>query len=510
MRCRLEPSGPKSLALIRAVRAVRAALTAATLVLAGCAAGPNFKPPAPPTVDGYVAQQPKTTAATPGVAGGAAQHFAAGAQIHRDWWTLFHSARLDALIDAALARNPDLQAARAALQVAEEDALAQRGAFLPQVAAGFNATHQQASNVLAPVPNYPTVPEQFLYSLFTPQVSISYAPDLFGLNRRTMESLQAQAEGARFQMIAAWTTLTSNVVVAAVQEASLRDQLAATRKLVALEERSVAILRLRLRKGDASRLDVAAQRAQLAQVQAGLPVLVKQLAQARDALAVLTGRFPDRQPSAAFTLADLTLPQDLPLSLPSQLIAQRPDVRQARADLHAASAQIGIAAAERLPNIDLTASAGSTALAISKVFASGTGFWGLAASLTAPIFDGGELRHLERAAKASYVEAAQEYRGTVLGAFQNVADTLAALQQDARTLQATATEERATRTTLELTQLQLRRGYVGMFELLNAEQSYEQARIALVQAQASRFTDTAALYEALGGGWWHHKILSER
>ncbi|MGH8114166.1 MAG: efflux transporter outer membrane subunit, partial [Rhodanobacteraceae bacterium] len=419
-------------------RAVGIALATATLVLAGCAVGPNFKPPAPPAVSGYTAHPPVTTAATAGVAGGTAQHFAEGADIPGDWWRLFHSQPLDALIDGALKNNHDLKAARAALQVAHEDVLAQRGTFFPSVSAGFSASREKdPSAALAPVPSN----NAYLYSLFTPQLSISYTPDLFGLNRRTRESLKAQEQAAHFQMIAAWTTLTSNVVVTAVQEASLREQVEATRKLVEFEKKSLGILQLRFQKGDASKLDVAAQQSQLAETEAGLPALVKQLAQTRHALAVLVGEFPDQAPMETFTLADLHFPADLPVSLPSRLVAQRPDVRQARANLHAASAAIGIAAAERLPSIDLTANAGSTALAISKVFTSGTGFWSLAGSLTAPIFEGGELMHQERAAKAAYVEAAQEYRGTVLGAFQNVADTLVALDQDAKALQAAATAE---------------------------------------------------------------------
>lgn len=488
-------------------RALLVALTAASLALAGCAAGPNFKPPAPPAVSGYTANPLTTTAATSGVAGGDAQNFHQGADIPGDWWTLFHSPPLDALIARALKNNHDLKAAQAALRVAHEDVLAQRGSFFPAVSAGFNASREKdPSAALAPVPSN----NAYLYSLFTPQLSISYSPDLFGMNRRTRESLQAQEQSARFQMIAAWTTLTSNVVVTAVQEASLREQVDATRKLVDLEKHSLAILQLRFEKGDASKLDVAAQQSQLAQTEAGLPALVKQLAATRHALAVLVGAFPDQVPADAFALADLHLPESLPVSLPSKLVAQRPDVRQARANLHAASAAVGIAAAERLPNIELSANAGSTALAISKVFTSGTGFWGIAASLTAPIFEGGQLMHQERAAKAAYVESAEQYRGTVLTAFQNVADTLVALDQDAKGLQAAATAESAAKTALDLSQLQLQHGYIGTFELLAAQQSYQQAQIALIAAEANRFADTAALYQALGGGWWHHPELSKR
>ena len=498
------PSLPPALS-----RLFRIVSVAAALALAGCAAGPDFKPPAPPRVDRYTAQPLAATASTPNVAGGAAQRFDPGADIPGDWWTLFHSQPLDALITEALKNNHDLKAAQAALRVAHEDVLAQRGSFYPSVSAEFDASRAKASNILAPVPNFPAVPQEFLYNLFTPQVTISYAPDLFGLNRRTRESLQAQEQSARFQLIAAWTTLTSNVVVTAVQEAALREQVDATRKSVDIAKKSLAILQLRLEKGDASKLDVAAQQTQLAQAEAGLPALVKQLAASRHALAVLVGTFPSDSPKATFTLAELHLPQTLPVSLPSTLVAQRPDVRQARANLHAASAAVGIAAAERLPQINLTANAGSTALAISKIFTSGTGFWGVAASLTAPIFEGGQLLHQERAAKAAYVEAAEQYRGTVLTAFQNVADTLVALDQDAKGLQAAAKAEQAAKTTLDLSQLQLRHGYIGTFELLAAQQAYQQARIALVAAEANRFADTAALYQALGGGWWHHPEISK-
>jgi len=486
-------------------RVLLVVLTAATL--AGCAAGPDFRPPAPPRVSGYTAHPVATTAATPGVAGGDAQTFEQGAEIPGDWWTLFHSQPLDALIAQALKNNHGLKAAQAALRAAHEDVLAQRGSFFPAVSAGLNASREKdPSAALAPVPSN----NAYLYSLFTPQLSISYAPDLFGLNRRTRESLKAQEQSARFQMVAAWTTLTTNVVATAVQEASLREQVDATRELVDLEKHSLAILQLRFQKGDASKLDVAAQQSQLAQAEAGLPALVKQLAATRHALAVLVGAFPDQGPVQTFALSDLHLPETLPVSLPSTLVAQRPDVRQARADLHAASAAVGIAAAERLPNIDLTANAGSTALAISKVFTTGTGFWNIAASLTAPIFEGGQLMHQERAAKATYVEAAEQYRGTVLAAFQNVADTLVALDQDAKALQSAAQAEQAAKTTLDLSQLQLKHGYIGTFELLAAQQSYQQARVGLVAAEADRFADTAALYQALGGGWWHHKNLAKQ
>ncbi|MGH8269171.1 MAG: efflux transporter outer membrane subunit, partial [Steroidobacteraceae bacterium] len=462
-------------------RRLRCIAGCAALLAAGCAAGPNFEPPPTPRTAGYTAQSLAATAATPGDSAGAAQRLQPGADIPADWWRLFHSRSLDALVAAALKSNPSLQAAQAALRVAREDVLAQRGAYFPAVSAGMSASRNKQSEMLAPTPNYPAVPNEFQYDLFTPELTISYVPDVFGLSRRTVESLRAQEQSARFQMIAASTTLSANVVATAVQAASLREQVQATRELIGLEKRSLGILQLRLQRGDASGLDVAAQRSQLAQAQATLPALVKQLRQTEDALTALTGRFPNEPPAATVSLSDLHLPENLPLSLPSALVAQRPDVRQARANLHAASAQIGIAAAQRLPSIQLTADAGSSALAISQVFTSGTGFWGIAASLTAPIFQGGQLLHQERAAKAAYVEAAQQYRGTVLTAFQNVADTLAALQEDAQALQAAAAAARAAKRTLDLSQLQLHHGYIGVFELLAAEQASQQARMTLAQ-----------------------------
>jgi NodT family efflux transporter outer membrane factor (OMF) lipoprotein len=247
----------------------------------------------------------------------------------------------------------------------------------------------------------------------------------------------------------------------------------------------------------------------LAQVSATLPPLLKQLAQQRDLVSVLAGEFPNQTPDERFDLTSLQLPGVLPVSLPSALVDQRPDVRQAEANLHAASAQIGVAIANRLPNITLSANAGSTALAIGQVLASGTGFWGVTAALTAPIFDGGTLLHQERGARAAYVQAAEQYRSVVLTAFQNVADTLTALEQDAEALKAAAKAADAATVTLDLAQRQYRDGYASYLDLLNAEQAYQQARIGLVQAQAARFADTAALFQALGGGWWHRTDFDE-
>src|ERR1700723_1910923 len=469
------------------------------LLLAACAVGPNFKRPTAPQVSDYTAHPQSSTVATADTAGGAAQRFAKGGDLAADWWTLFHSAALNALIDQSLERNPDLKAGQAPRSGAREDVLAQRGVYYPSVTADFSATRQRQSGQIAPTLNSNT----FLFNLFTPEVTVSYLPDVFGLNRRTVESLQAQEQGVRFQMLATYTTLTSNVVVAAIQSGSLQMQVGATRRISASGTEALQILRNQLTKGYASQLDVSAQESQLAQLAATLPPLVKQLAQLHDLLAALTGRFPSEAPGESFDLATLQLPEELPLSLPSALVAQRPDVLQAEANLHDASAKIGIAIANRLPNIVLTANAGSSAAQMSQLFTSGTGFWGIGASLTAPIFQGGMLLHQERAAKAAYEQAAEQYRSTVLTAFQNVADTLTALEQDAEAVKAAAHAADSAKVTLDLTQRQWQGGYAGYLALLNAQQTYLQGRISLIQAQANRFADTAALFQALGGGWWH-------
>ncbi len=478
----------------------------ATVLCASCAVGPNFRKPVPPETDRYIAHPLSRTASTSGVAGGQTQRFVSGSDIPGDWWTLFHSPPLTALIEQALTHNPDINAAQAALSVASENMLAGRGAYYPGIAAGLSASRQQdPPGALAPVPSN----NAFLYSLYTPQVSVSYVPDVFGLNRRTMESLRAQQQAVRYQMIAAQITLTANVVAGAVQEAAVQAQIDATRELQSINSKMVDILKYQFSKGYVGKLEVAAQESQRAQLDASLPPLRKQLAQQQHLLAVLAGRYPGQTPAAQFELSSLTLPQELPVSLPSQLVAQRPDVLQAEANLHAASAQIGIATANRLPNISLTANVGSTALAIDQVFKSGTGFWSVGASLAAPIFQGGSLLHQQRAAKAAYVQAAEQYRSTVLSAFQNVADSLVALDQDARALQAAAAANDAAKVTLDLSQRQIKDGYASYLSLLNAEQALQQARINLVQAQAARYTDTAALFQALGGGWWQRTQLAQ-
>jgi NodT family efflux transporter outer membrane factor (OMF) lipoprotein len=480
-------------------RLARFLTTSALLLTAGCAVGPRFKKPPAPDVGGYTPAPITNTTSTSNVAGGEAQHLVDGQDIPAEWWTLFHSKPLDDLIERSLKANPDLKAAQAALIVARENMLGQRGAYYPSVSGSFSANHAKSSAELSPVTNTSAL----TYSLYTPQVSVSYVPDVFGLNRRTVESLQAQEQQARFALAATHITLSANVAAAAIQEAQLRGQIEATRELITISTNMLQILRDQYARGYASELDVAAQESQLAQVAATLPPLLKQLAQQRDLLALLSGGFPNQDLAEKFELSSLQLPQELPVSLPSQLVEQRPDVRQAEENLHSACAQIGIARANRLPSFALTANAGSMAVVFGHLFSGGNGFWDVGAGVTQPIFEGGTLLHRERAARAAYTQASEQYRSTVLTAFQNVADTLTALQQDADALKAAAAAKDAASITLDLTKKQLVAGYANYLALLSAEQAYQQALINLVQAQSNRYADTAALFQALGGGWWN-------
>ncbi len=486
-------------------RRLSVAALAAPLLIGGCTVGPDFHEPAPPPVSTYVAKPLRATVGTPGIPGGEAQRFVGPADIPAEWWTLFHSLALNALIQQALANNADLKAAQAAILVAHENTRAQRGAFFPQVSAGPTITRQKdPAQTLAPVP----ANNSSLYTLITPQVSVSYVPDVFGLNKRSVEAAAANEQAARYEMIATDITLSANVAAAVITEASLEDQIATTNELVGTNREILSLLQYQKSKGYVGGADIAAQQAQLAQLEASLPPLLKQRDQQHDLIAVLTGGYPSQLPDQKFTLASLTLPSDLPLSLPSALVEQRPDVLQAEANLHAASAQVGVATANRLPNITLSANAGSNALAIGQVFGPGTWFGSIGAGLLAPIFDGGTLLHQQRAARAAYRQTAEQYRGTVLTAFQNVADTLAALEHDAETLKATAAAADAAKSSLDLSRLQYKNGYAAYLSVLNANQAYQQARISLVQAEADRFTDTAALFQALGGGWWHRTDLA--
>jgi NodT family efflux transporter outer membrane factor (OMF) lipoprotein len=420
--------------------------------------------------------------------------------IPSQWWTLFKSASLNQMVEEALKANPNVGAAQAALRQAHELYLAQRTGFFPTIQGGVTGDRSEfpAATLTSPI----TTPSN-VYSLFTAQLTLSYTPDIFGATRRAVEMSKAQEAGTRFQLEATYLTLSSNVVATAVQEASLRGQITATKRLLELQHQLTDKVQKQRAVGTVSDLDVLAQQGLEAQTAQTLPPLQKQLDQTRDALSALLGRLPSEEPADTFQLADLTLPVDLPVSLPSKLIEQRPDVRLAEENLHAASAGVGVAIANMLPQFAINGDLGSSALKLQSLFSSYTEFWDAGASLTQTLFDAGALLHKKRAADAALDQAGAQYRGAVLLAFQNVADTLHALAADADALRASAESERAAKKTFELAMRQRELGTIPLIAVLNAELAYQQAELAFVQAQANRYSDTAGLFQALGGGWWN-------
>lgn len=487
-------------------RRAQTLLTGLTSVMfASCAVGPDFQRPSVPNVDGYTSPSLPAQTAEAAVRGGEAQWFLRDRELPARWWELFRSPALNALIEQALRANPDLPAAQAALRQAQENARAQAGLFYPAAQASFAASRQRnAVDVLSPT----LTSGESLFNLYTPQVLVSYALDAWGANRRQVESLEAQAEVQHFQFEATYLTLTSNVAAAAIQEGSLRAQVAATREVIRIEFELLALLRRQLELGAIAGSDVAAQEAVLAQAETALPPLLKQLAQQRDLLARLTGRFPSEEVPQQFDLEDLELPPELPVGVPSRLVEQRPDVRAAEANLHAASAQVGVATANMLPQITLTADLGSTSTLLRQLFASGTGFWGVTATALQPLFDGGTLLHRKRAAEAALEQAEFQYRGAVLTAFQNVADALHALELDAHAVKAALRAERAASDSLAIAKRTTELGATSYVPLLVAQQTYQQGVITLAQARGNRYADTVALFAALGGGWWSSDRVS--
>ncbi|MGA9033967.1 MAG: efflux transporter outer membrane subunit [Sulfuricaulis sp.] len=483
--------------LIRSGILIAPALIA--LAVVGCAVGPDFSEPEAPKTNSYTpTAMPEETASTPSRAG-AVQRFMTGGEIPAQWWTLFHSEPLDRLIRQALADSPTLAAAQAKLRQAQENLRAEVGVVSPSVDVKLSAERQRFSFAAIGQPQVPST----TFNLYNASVGVSYTFDAGSGWRRELEAMQALVDYQSFQLEGAHLALTANIVTAAILEASLRAQMQALQEIEALQQKELGITETQFKLGGAKRTDVLAQRAQLMQVRAILLPLEKELAQTRHQLAVLAGKLPSEASLPEFTLETLELPQQLPVSLPSALVRQRPDIRAAEALLHQASAQVGVATANLYPRITLSGSYGSLANSTADLFGSTTGIWSVGGSLLQPLFHGGELTARRRAAIAAYDQATAQYRDTVLHAFQNVADTLRALDVDARTLQAQTEADAVARDTLDLTHKEFSLGAANYLSLLNAQRQYQQARISLVQSQALRYADTAALFQALGGGWWN-------
>jgi NodT family efflux transporter outer membrane factor (OMF) lipoprotein len=474
----------------------------AALTFTSCAVGPDFHSPAPPPTTNYTrGHQPDVTTDVPGPAG-AAQTFVSDRDIPADWYGLFQSQTLDTLVRQALHDSPTVEAAKAALRSAQATYVAERGALLLPAADGqLGATRERVPGAAFGEPSIPAS----VFTLYSASVNISYRLDIFGASRRQLEGLQAQTDLQRWQLEAANLSLTGNVVTTAFDIASLRDQIAAVSDVIKSEAEQYQVVQRQFDVGGASKADVLSQEAQLAQARAVLPALQRALAQAQHRLAVLAGRTPDDETIPDFVLDNFQLPTELPVSVPAKLIRQRPDIQEAEAQLHQASAALGVATANLYPQLNLTGSIGSEALTAGTLFGSGTGTWTAGAALMQPLFHGGELRYKRRAAVADLENAAANYRQAVLAAMEEVADTLRALETDATALHAQVDAERAASNAFDIAKKQFQAGGISYVTVLNTQRLYLEARQSRVQAQAARYADSAALFQALGGGWWNRK-----
>jgi NodT family efflux transporter outer membrane factor (OMF) lipoprotein len=478
---------------------VKVGLSAAlAALLAGCAVGPDFRTPDAPQVGTFLSDRATDLPRGDTVQG---RTILRGAEVPATWWELFKSPELNQLVRDSIAHNPDLEAAEAAVRVAYANAMAQRGALFPSVDANLDGNRQRPAGQLVDA-DTGRVSKLPAYNVTTRQVSVSFVPDVWGGTRRLVEAADAETEAQMFQREGVYLTLASNIALAAIEEARLRGQIAATQRVIALQVQFLGILRRQHDQGQIALPDVVSQETAVAQARLLLPPLQKQLAQQRNLLATLTGRFPNELDKPVFRLSAFRLPRQLPLSLPGEIVRQRPDVRTAEANLRAANAQIGAALAERLPQITLSGNIGKTRSNMPELTPSGA-FWTLAGGVGQKIFDAGTLYYKQRAAEEATQQAIAQYRSAVLVAFQNVGDVLRALQADAASVRAAAEAERTAARNIELIRRQFDQGQVSVPILIVAQEAYLQTSLAHIDAQASRLADTVALFQALGGGWWN-------
>jgi NodT family efflux transporter outer membrane factor (OMF) lipoprotein len=477
----------------------RAAPIAVILALAGgCAVGPDFVRPGPPDADRYTRQP--LAAATP-VADGQAQRLTPGAAVPADWWRLFKSAPLDAVVRQAIANNPTLQAAEATLLQSQDNMRAGYGVFFPQVQADVGASRQHV------VPQ-----EQGLgasgstFSLVTVSGTISYAIDVFGGARRRVEGLRAQAEYQGYEAKAAYVILSANVVNASIARAAYAAEVRAIQQLIELEKEQLRLTEAQVRAGAAPYANVLAVRSLLAANQASLAPLEQDASQAEHLLATLEGVGPSKATLPGIDLTGLSLPADLPVSLPSDLVRQRPDILAAEAQMHVASANVGVATAAMFPSFSLSGTYGAASSgSISALTAASGQFWSIGPTATIPVFQGTSLWYSRRAAIDAYQQTQASYRQTVLGAFEQVADSLKALEHDAQALRAQVEARRTAGEALRLLQANYRAGLADFLDVLSADVQYHQATVGYLQAVAQRYQDTVALFVALGGGWWNQQ-----
>ncbi len=480
------------------------AVWAVLLLIAGCAVGPDFIRPTPPAVDRYT-RSPEPTATLP--AAGQSQQFEMGAKLAADWWHLFNSSKLEAVLKEALVNNPSLQAAQASLRQSEANLRAGYGVFLPQVDTSFEANRQKFS--LARFGGSLSASQagpgtgSLIFNVYTLSGTVNYTLDVFGGERRTVEGLKAQVGFQRSMFSATYNTLLGNIVNTVIARAAYEDQIKATEEILSTQREQVRIAEAQNRAGTVPYLSVLSLRAQLAATEATLPPLQQRLSQAEHLLATLVGRTPAEWTSPRIDLADLTLPENLPITLPSDLVRQRPDIVAAEAQLHNASASIGVATAAMFPSFTLNGTYGQSSNALDTLFRRASNYWSLAADIAAPIFHGGTLWFRRKAAIAAYHQSLSNYRQTVLSGLVQVADLLRALEHDAPTVLAQSEGLQAAEGSLRLVQVNYEAGTVNYLQVLAANTQYYQARIGYLQALAQRLQDTAALFVALGGGAWN-------
>jgi len=475
-----------------------AGLTGILALLGGCAVGPNFVRPTPPDADRYTREaRPEPTV----VADGQAQRFTLGAAIPTDWWRLFKSVELDAVVRQALANNPTLQAAEASLHQSQDAMRAGYGVFFPQIQADVSGSRQRATTLQS---GAQTAGRTF--SLFTASGTVSYALDVFGGARRSVEGLRAQAESQRYENKAAYLALSANVVNTLIARAAYAAQIRATEQLIDLENQQLRLTEAQVHAGTVSYAAVLSMRALIAANQALLAPLEQNVSRAEHLLATLEGVAPSKAALPDIDLAGLSLPVDLPLSLPSDLVNQRPDILSAEAQLHVASAKIGVATANMFPSFTLSGTYGASSLGNLSALSVASGrFWSVGPSATIPVFQGTTFWYGRRAAIDVYQQSQATYRATVLGAFEQVADSLKALEHDAQALQAQVEAQRAAGDALSLLQANYRAGLVVYVDVLSADVQFHEAVIGHAQAVAQRHQDTVALFVALGGGWWNEQ-----
>jgi len=469
--------------------------------LSACAVGPDFKQPDPPKITSYTETSlSKNLTTAPGVPGGTEQAFEEDVDIQAGWWELYKSPELNLLIKKALEQNPNLGAADAALRAAQENVNAQIGGqYFPTIGLGGNASRQQVPNAAYGLPGSGTS----IYNLYNTSVNVNYRLDTFGAARRTVESARAQAEYQQFQLEGAYLSLTTNIVTAAIQEAALRTQVEATGEILKAQTNLAEVTEKQLAIGTVSKVDVSSQLSLVSSSQVDLYNYQRNLDFVRNQLAVYTGELPSNAKIANFDLNTLHLPEKLPLSIPSNLVRQRPDIRAAEALLKSTNALVGVATANLLPQINLTGSIGSEALTTGTLFGPSAALWSVAGGIFQPLFQGGQLLAQRRGAIANYEQAVYQYQVTVLAAFQDVANALRALETGAQVLRSASDAERYAYETLNLVQQQYKLGTASYLSVLYYQNQYQQAKVKSITAQAARFADTAALFAALGGGWWN-------